>query len=48
MREQPARNPYNSELYRMPKLLLCTKKIAYPDDGLYLFLGQSRQQIPPH
>ena len=47
-REQPTRNPYNSELYRMPKLLFFTKKIAYPDDGLYLFLGESRQQIPPH
>ena len=32
----------------MPKLLFFTKKIAYPDDGLYLFLGESRQQIPPH
>ena len=29
-------------------LLLFTKKIAYPDDGIDLFLGEPRQQIPPN
>ncbi len=29
-------------------LVFFTKKIAYPDDGIYLFLSESRQQIPPN
>ena len=29
-------------------LLFITKQIAYPHDGIDLFLRQSRQQIPPN
>jgi hypothetical protein len=29
-------------------LLFFSKKIAYPDDGIYLLLRESRQQIPPN
>jgi hypothetical protein len=29
-------------------LLFIPEKIAYPDDGIYLLLRESRQQIPPN